>query len=41
MEFAKVNVDVRSAAKKGGARKVRSGGQFPACSTAASASRSP
>jgi len=29
MEFAKVNVDVRSAAKKGGARKVRSGGAVP------------
>src|SRR5262245_32326775 len=29
MEFAKVNVDVRSAAKKGGARKVRSAGQVP------------
>ena len=29
MEFAKVNVDVRAAAKKGGARKVRSAGQVP------------
>jgi large subunit ribosomal protein L25 len=29
MEFAKVNVDVRSASKKGGARKVRSGGAVP------------
>ena len=29
MEFAKVNVDVRSAAKKGAARKVRGGGAFP------------
>jgi large subunit ribosomal protein L25 len=29
MEFAKVNVDVRSAAKKGGARKVRAGGAVP------------
>ena len=29
MEFAKVNVDVRAAAKKGAARKVRSGGQVP------------
>jgi len=29
MEFAKVNVDVRSAAKKGAARRVRSGGQVP------------
>jgi len=29
MEFAKVNVDVRAAAKKGGARKVRSGGSVP------------
>ena len=29
MEFAKVNVDVRSAAKKGGARKVRSAGAVP------------
>ncbi len=29
MEFAKVNVDVRSAAKKGAARKVRSGGAVP------------
>jgi large subunit ribosomal protein L25 len=29
MEFSKVNVDVRSAAKKGAARKVRSGGAVP------------
>jgi len=29
MEFAKVNVEVRSAAKKGAARRVRSGGQVP------------
>jgi len=29
MEFAKVNVDVRSAAKKGAARRVRSGGAVP------------
>jgi large subunit ribosomal protein L25 len=29
MEFAKVNVDVRSAANKGAARKVRSGGAVP------------
>jgi large subunit ribosomal protein L25 len=29
MEFAKVNVDVRSGAKKGAARKVRSGGAVP------------
>jgi len=29
MEFAKVNVDVRSAAKKGAARKVRTGGAVP------------
>jgi large subunit ribosomal protein L25 len=29
MEFAKVNVEVRTAAKKGGARKVRSKGQIP------------
>ena len=29
MEFAKVNVDVRAAAKKGGARKVRSAGSVP------------
>ena len=29
MEFAKVNVDVRAAAKKGAARRVRSGGQVP------------
>ena len=29
MEFAKVNVDIRAAAKKGGARKVRSAGQVP------------
>jgi large subunit ribosomal protein L25 len=29
MEFAKVNVDVRAAAKKGAARKVRSAGQVP------------
>ena len=29
MEFAKVNVDVRAAAKKGAARKVRSSGQVP------------
>jgi len=29
MEFAKVNVDIRAAAKKGAARKVRSGGQVP------------
>jgi large subunit ribosomal protein L25 len=29
MEFSKVNVDVRASAKKGGARKVRSGGAVP------------
>ena len=29
MEFAKVNVDVRSAAKKGAARRVRGAGQVP------------
>jgi large subunit ribosomal protein L25 len=29
MEFAKVNVDVRTAAKKGAARRVRSGGSVP------------
>ena len=29
MEFAKVNVDVRTAAKKGAARRVRSAGQVP------------
>jgi large subunit ribosomal protein L25 len=29
MELAKVNVDVRSAAKKGAARRVRGGGQVP------------
>ena len=29
MDFAKVNVEVRTAAKKGGARKVRSKGQIP------------
>jgi large subunit ribosomal protein L25 len=29
MEFAKVNVDVRSAAKKGAARRVRGSGQVP------------
>jgi large subunit ribosomal protein L25 len=29
MEFAKVNVDVRAAAKKGAARRVRSGGAVP------------
>jgi len=29
MEFAKVNVEVRSGAKKGAARKVRSGGAVP------------
>ena len=29
MDFAKVNVEVRTAAKKGGARKIRSKGQIP------------
>src|SRR6188768_2784953 len=29
MDFAKVNVEVRTATKKGGARKVRSKGQIP------------